>query len=34
MTESEPHRSETRDLIPFRLDTRTWFAISLRTFVP
>lgn len=32
MTTPEPHRSETRDVVPFREATRTWFGISLRTF--
>jgi chromate transporter len=32
MTEPELHQSATRDLVPFRVATRTWFSISLRTF--
>jgi len=28
----DPHGSETRDVVPFREATRTWFGISLRTF--
>jgi chromate transporter len=28
----DQHRSETRDVVPFREATRTWFGISLRTF--
>jgi chromate transporter len=32
MSSPELRRSETRDVIPFRVATRTWFGISLRTF--
>lgn len=32
MSMPEHHLSETRDVVPFRAATRTWFGISLRTF--
>lgn len=32
MTAPVPHQSQTRDVVPFRVATRAWFAISLRTF--
>lgn len=32
MSTPEQRRSETRDVVPFREATRTWFGISLRTF--
>lgn len=32
MSAPQPHRSETRDVVPFREATRAWFGISLRTF--
>jgi chromate transporter len=32
MTDPGIHQSQTRDLVPLRIATRTWFAISLRTF--
>ena len=32
MTQPEPFASQTRDIVPFKVASRAWFAISLRTF--